>query len=174
MQQKDQLELLRHWARNVKRAQFAHYRMADHYRRQYTAIGVAVTVITVATGSALLADLPSVLPSLTTPIRIVSGLLVLFASALSGLQTFLKLEERKALHAEAGAAYSAVKRHIDQLIADAKDKIIASSVLDDVRSHMDSLGSQSPQISDSVWTAALAEMPALDFKHYYPASHGHD
>lgn len=171
MNQQQQLDLLLHWARNAKRAQYAHYRMASRYRRQYTFTGVIITLITVVAGSSVLADLTNYFPGHETEIRLFIGLLILLASALSGIQTFLKLEKEASNHSKTGASYSAIKRHLDQLIATVKSAPIETHVLDTIRTQLDNLGSQLPQVPDKIWVAILKQMPALDFKDYYPEAH---
>lgn len=167
----DQLDLLLHWARNTKRAQHAHYRMAGIYRRRYRLIGITVTAITVICGSSVIADLSKYFPSVEIHIKMAIGLTVLFASALSGFQTFLKLDERAQLHKDTGAAYSAIKRHIDQLIVSVKTNAIDAEVLNNIREKMDALGADSPEVDDRVWKLVTQTMPILEFDHYQLDKH---
>ncbi len=162
----DQLDLLLHWARNTKRAQYAHYRMADKHRRRYRLIGIMVTAITVICGSSVIADWSKYFPSVDFYIKMAIGLTVLVASALSGIQTFLKLDERAQLHKNTGATYSAVKRHIDQLIVSVKTNAVDADILNNIREKIDALGADSPQVDDRVWKLVLQTMPALEFDHY--------
>ena len=168
---KERLDLLLHWARNAKRAQFAHYRMANRYGRLYKINGVIVTIVAVVTGSSVIANFSKTFPNIETLITIVTGLLILLAGSLSGIQTFMKLEERSGLHRGAGASYSGLKRQLDQWIAIAKKEDINNSELDGMRTKFDELGVQSPQVSDSVWRKVLKDMPSLDFEHYQIDNH---
>lgn len=171
MYDKDQIDLLFHWARNVKRAQYAHYRMADRYGWQYRSTGITTAVITVICGSSILLDLPQVSQAYEAQIKLIIALAILFASALSGIHTFLKLDERALGHKKAGAAYSALKRQIDQLIAAARSKVIDSELLNAVREKIDYLGANTPQVDDNLWKAILKKMPPLDFDYYQIEKH---
>lgn len=171
MNREQQIELLLHWARNAKRAQFAHYRMADLYTKRYRLIGLSITVITVISGSSVLADFSKQFPNLEEAIKLLIGLSVLLAGAMSGIQTFLRLDEVAAKHRSAGGSYSALKRHLDQVLAISKSKDIVESEFNELRTKFDDLGANTPQITDHVWNKVLLKMPSLEHSHYELDNH---
>ena len=161
-----QLGLLLHWACNAKRAHHAHYRMADVYQRRYRIVGVAVIAITLLSGSSLVADLHEVFQEAQRAVRLLTGLAVLLACALSATQTYLRFDMRSTDHRRSGASYAAVKRHLDQIITRAEDETVSDRVIDELRACLDELGRDSPQVADSVWSQAERVMPSLTFDDY--------
>lgn len=172
MNQKEQLDLLLHWARNTKRAQFGHYRMSNAYRHRYTAIGITITIIAGIGGSAFLVNLQKHYPQVAMELSIGVGLLLMMAALLSAIQTLLRLDERAQKHLTAAARYGAAKRHLDQLLASVRSEIINSSLFDDLRKSLDSLASESPQIPDRVLKRIETGMPPVPFEDYYPKAQG--
>ncbi len=170
MNQKEQLELLLHWARNTKRAQFGHYRMSNSCRNRFTVIGVTVTIIAGIGGSAFLVNLQRLCPAYATEISIGIGLLLLSAALLSAIQTLLRLDERAQKHLTAAAKYGSVKRHVDQLVASARSSPIDPAIFTDIRQSLDGLATECPQIPDKLLTKIEKTMPPTPFEQYYPRS----
>lgn len=62
-----------------------HYNARDRYRRRHTRLGVAVVVITSIMGTSVFASLSE---NALLGARIITGVLVVVAAVLAGLQTF--------------------------------------------------------------------------------------
>lgn len=172
MDQNEQIDLLLHWTRNVKRAQFGHYRMSHTYRHRYTVIGVTITIIAGVGGSAVIANLSKHFPQVATEVSIGVGFALLVAAVLSAIQTLLRLDERAQRHLTAATRYSAAKRLLGQLLATARNEILSDKRLDEIRKTLDGLSTEAPQIPDRVLKNIEVHMPPVPFEKYYPSKNG--
>jgi hypothetical protein len=162
----EQLDLLLHWARNAKRAQFGHYRMANRCRRSFVAIGVTITIMAGIGGSAFLVNLQRQFPGASPLITIGIGVMLLVAALLSAIQTLLRLDERAQKHLSSATKYSAARRLIDQSLATVRSGNVLKEQIDELRQLLDSLAAESPQIPDRLLKSIESHMPPTPFSEY--------
>ncbi len=167
MDKNDQIDLLLHWTRNVKRAQFGHYRMSHRYRRRYTLIGITITIIAGAGGSAFMTNVPNYFPQIASKLNVGIGFLLFVSAVLSAIQTLLRLDERAQKYLSTATKYSAVKRNLLQLHAMAQTKAVSEKRIDEIRKTIDSIAIEAPQIPDKVLKRIEKGMPPTPFKNYY-------
>lgn len=166
MESNDQIGVLLHWLINAKRASSAHHFTANWYRAKYQVLGTLVILLTIIAGSSVLIDFSSLVRLPLTLINTLTGILIIFAGALSSIQTFMRFDEHATRHKDAGAAYNRIKRKIDIMIIQAKHETISIEELDKLKSELDSLGKFTPLVIDSIWKKALKMIPQRSNEDY--------
>lgn len=102
-------------------------------------------------GTAVFATLEN--QSVNISARVIIALVSIAAAVLAGLQTFLRLSETAAAHAQAGDWYAAIKRDIEQLRALRRDERgHAKTCTDTLRKEMNKVSQKSPELRESLWT----------------------
>ena len=95
-----------------------HYNARDRYNRRHTQLGVAVVVITSIMGTSVFASLSE---DALLGARIITGVLVVVAAVLAGLQTFFNFEKRSLNHKGTADRYLALMKKAQRLTAFCKD-----------------------------------------------------
>jgi hypothetical protein len=151
------LELLNDWCRRADASAETHYAMANRLSSSNIVLGVPVVVLTTFVGASVFATLQE---NVATGLRIFVGVVSVLAAVLASLQTFLRFGERTEKHRVAAEKWAAIRREITEMLAlhptylasrgDPKD------YLDKLRTRMDEVSTQSPEMPDRRWGRALA------------------
>ena len=159
---KDIIDQAKHYRTVVRRAARAHYKAVDQARRGNLLLGVPVVVTTTVVGTSIFATLNSQ-PSAT--LKILAGIVSLLAAALAALQTFFRFAERAEKHRVAAANYGIARRDLDLFLlkyvsepADARQAAIDD--LGKIKSKLDQLAQESPDIPPRAYDAAVKELEA--------------
>jgi hypothetical protein len=151
--------LLFQWRRNCLRSQLANYDAANWFGRLHQILGIPAAIIAAIVGAGAFATLNS---SPSPTIGITLGLLSLSAAILVSLQTFLRLDERSSRHRATAAAYGALKREIDLLLAQEREDHEALQARSDViRQRMDVIARDAPEMPDRIWDAVHEKVPPV-------------
>lgn len=143
------LELLSVWAVRAKRSLEAHYTAARVLSRRHALLGGLLIIV-----SAITTTLAG-RPLLGFPVAKVDNLLTLSSAltlALASLHVFLRDGDRAAEHRRAAAAYSAIKRRLENTVTD-----IAAGVQlgpDDVaslRTEIDTISENAIGVPKGIW-----------------------
>ena len=143
-------ELLSTWHRRMDACQHAYYLEAERYKRWHFWLGVPAVILSSIVGTAVFATLEK--ESLGIVTRVIIALVSIAAAVLAGLQTFLRLSEMSAAHAQAGDWYAAIKRDIEQLRALRREERGSARACTDVlRKEMNKAGQKAPELRESLW-----------------------
>jgi hypothetical protein len=138
----DKGDLLTMWQSRCDMVQAGHYRAASEFQRWHSLLGVPVVVLTTVVGSSIFATMSK--DAVDLWIKLLTGFFSILAAGLSAAQTFLRFGERGEKHRQAGVAYSALKREIEQMIAYPESDVKAC--VNDIRKRWDTLNSDCPTI----------------------------
>ena len=162
--------LLSDWQSRAWAAQIAHYRVASRLRQYNVWLGLPVVIFTTAVGTSLFATLSE--KQLAMWLRITVGAISLMAAILAGIQTFLSFAKRADQHAVAADWYASIRRKIEQQAnTPRKGRSDPRKFLDEVRKDMNTVGSQFPEIGESMWSQ-VAEEVGLHYPGTGPAATG--
>lgn len=149
------LSLLGDWQRRAAVSQDAHYVRATRLTKFNVWFGIPVVALTTFVGTSVFATLQE---DVSTDLRILVGSVSVLAAVLASLQTFLRFQERAEKHRAAAELWSAIRREIDEMLALHPDYLAERSdpkaYLDELRSRMDQVSAQSPEIGDRDWSKA--------------------
>jgi hypothetical protein len=135
-------ELLQSWQLRCDAAQAGHYYSAAEFQRWHFRLGVPVVVLSAVVGSSVLATANETESSLG--LKLCVGILSLVAAALSASQMFLRYGERSERHRQAGVAYSALKREIEEIMTYPDTDL--DECISDIRKRWDALNADCPTI----------------------------
>lgn len=152
--------LAERWLKRLRESQFAHYEAAERLSRANTRLGIPVVIFSAMVGTSIFASLGSS-NELPTALRIAAGLISISAAVLASLQTFLKFSERAEKHRAIAARYGAIRRQIEQILAFEE---INSDVLKNIRSQIDTLGEEAPEIPKHIFDRMDAYLKGHDSK----------
>jgi hypothetical protein len=156
-------QLLSTWHRRMDACQHAYYLEAERYKRWHFWLGIPAVVFSTVVGTAVFATLENQAVAISA--RVIIALVSIAAAVLAGLQTFLRLSETAAAHAQAGDWYAAIKRDIEQLRALRRDERgNAKTCTDTLRKEMNKVGQKSPELRESLWTD-IAKRYGIDSSH---------
>jgi hypothetical protein len=142
--------LLSTWHRRMDACQHAYYLEAERYKRWHLWLGIPAVIFSTVVGTAVFATLEN---QVGISARVIVALVSIAAAVLAGLQTFLRLSETAAAHAQAGDWYAAIKRDIEQLRALRRDERgHAKTCTDVLRKEMNKVSQKSPELRESLWT----------------------
>lgn len=155
------LELLRDWNRRADASAETHYAMANRLSSSNVLLGVPVVVLTTFVGTSVFATLQE---DVDTRLRIFVGVVSVLAAVLASLQTFLRFGERAEKHRVAAEKWAALRREITEMLA-LHPTYLASrgdpkQYLDDLRTRMDEVSTQSPEMPDRRWGRAISHRQA--------------
>lgn len=143
-------EVIDHWHERVKNTQDAHYAAGNLYERRFLQLGIPVIAMSALVGGMEVIIPSSVLHSFDLA-KSVSGVVSLLIAVLAGLQTFLKLSQRSERHRMAAARYGEIKRSLEKVEIVCEESMTkASKELDKIKSRMDSLAIESPELPTSI------------------------
>ena len=149
--------LLADWQNRAWAAQIAHYRVASRLRQYNVWLGLPVVIFTTAVGTSLFATLNET--DLNKWLRGTVGAMSVIAAILAGIQTFLSFAKRADQHAVAADWYASIRRKIEQQAnTPRKGRSDPKKFLDEIRKDMNTVGSQFPEIGESVWTQVAKEV----------------
>jgi peptidoglycan hydrolase CwlO-like protein len=149
-------ELLKRWHKRLRESQFAHYESAKMLSRANLGLGIPVVIFSTLVGTSVFATIQSN-PNLL--IQITLGLLSMVAAVLASLQTFFRYSERAEKHRGVGARYGAIRREIEQVIANPQTEYSnAKETLDSLRTKIDSLADEAPEVSSQTWKRVLKQL----------------
>jgi hypothetical protein len=148
----DETALMRDWGKRCSAAQHAHYFLAMRLRRRNLWLGIPVVTFSAIVGTSLFATLSEPNAKIHIGLRVTIATISLTAAVLSAVQTFLRFAERSERHAQAADWYSAIHRHIEELLAlpDAQ-RGEPRKVLDGLRSELNKAGQTYPEIGEKTW-----------------------
>jgi hypothetical protein len=152
-------QLLSDWHRRARESQFAHYEAVKPLARANTSFGIVVVVLSSFVGTSLFATLES---QATPSFRLVIGFISVLAAVLSSLQTFLRYAERAEKHRASGARFGSLRREIELLQATGAP--YDQGRIENIREKLDSISSESPEISENVWKKTEALLKARSSK----------
>jgi len=149
--------LLERWQRNCLRSAIGNYDAANSYTRQNYCLGIPAILLSAVVGTSVFVALGTQVNPL---IQILVGCVSVLATVLGALQTFLKWGELSSKHQAAAAEYNAIKRYIDQVLAchEAGDSIQEIQI-EQIRTQMDTLARDAPNLPKSIWVAARSNVP---------------
>jgi len=150
------LDLLNDWCRRADASAQTHYAVANRLASSNIALGVPVVVLTTFVGTSVFATLQD---NVAAGLRIFVGVVSVLAAVFASLQTFLRFGERAEKHRVAAEKWGAIRREITQMLA-LHPTYLASrgdpkQYLDDLRTRMDEVSTQSPEMPDRRWARAL-------------------
>ena len=143
-------QLLAAWHRRTEACQHAYYLEAERYKRWHFWLGIPAVIFSTVVGTAVFATLENQAVGISA--RVIVALVSIAAAVLAGLQTFLRLSETAAAHAQAGDWYAAIKRDVEQLRALRRDERgNARTCTDTLRKEMNKVSQKSPELRESLW-----------------------
>lgn len=151
--------LLQDWEVRADAAAKTHYAVANHLTSRNYLLGVPVVVLTTFVGTSVFATLQE---DVNTGLRILVGAVSVLAAVLASLQTFLRYAERAEKHRIAGGNWSAIGREINEMLALHPSYLATrgdpKSYLDGLRTRMDEISAESPEMPDRGWARNLKEL----------------
>jgi hypothetical protein len=140
-------ELISRWHKRSREIQHSQYETGKKLRSQNEYFGIAVLIINVIVASSIFISIKSELGDIG---KIISGLLTLAAALFAGLQTFLKLSEKAEKHQSAGYNAGALRRKIEQTLAnDITD--IPNDEVNKLREEFDKVSKDAPSVPSKIW-----------------------
>lgn len=152
------VSLLTHWHVKCRRSRAANYLAANAFSKKHTALGVLAVSISAVVGTSVFASLGK---QVDAALQIVVGGMSVLAAVLAALQTFLKYGDRASAHRLCGARYAALVRQIEMLLAVSKAPP-APEVLEEIRTKMDRLAEEAPELPERLRRRSLQEIPSLE------------
>jgi hypothetical protein len=140
--------LLENWLRRARECQYGHYAAAGALARRNYWLGIPVVILTGIVGTSVFATLQH---EVDIRLKIATGLVSVLATVLASLQTFLRVSERAEKHRASGAIYGALAREIEQELNAPGAPQKQREFLDNLRSRMDALAKEAPEIPGYVW-----------------------
>jgi hypothetical protein len=151
----DQRVLLQDWYERCREAQWAQYEAHDRLMRAHYWLGLPLTLLAAFAGTAVFASLSN---SGNVPLRLAIAAMSVIVAVLGGLQTFLKLADRAAVHHAAATGYARVRRLAEEHLA--TTKVPEPEVLSRVRELMDDLAEKSPTVPRAIWRSVEKRLRA--------------
>jgi hypothetical protein len=149
---KSVIELLEEWRFSARKMQYCHFAAANHFRKRHYWIGVPAVISSIVVGTSVFATLAR---EIDASIKILVGLMSVFATVLTGLQTFLRYEGRAEKHYSAGVQFGEVRRELEQYEAlrkpGASQTEADKDFLDGVRKRITELPRTAPEIPQGLW-----------------------
>jgi hypothetical protein len=146
------VELLEQWRFSARKMQYCHFAAANHFRSRHYWIGVPAVISSIIVGTSVFATLAK---EIDPSIKILVGLTSVFATVLTGLQTFLRYEGRAEKHYSAAVQFGEIRRELEQYEALRKAGTSQSEAdkdfLDSVRKRMTDLPRTAPEIPQGLW-----------------------
>jgi len=122
---KERRELLKGWLVHDRKGWTKHAKAARRLERQYRRTGTLSVILSAIVGASLFASLET---SFGPWIRLLTGLVSIFAAVLSGLLTFNRYEERTEKHRIASVQYKASLKELEALLSAGNASIDDSTV----------------------------------------------
>lgn len=142
--------LLSTWHHRAQLAQYSHFIAANRLRQFHYYLGIPSIILSTIVGTSVFASLSA--EDTDTYLKILIGCISVLAAGFSGMQTFLKFEERAERHHSAGTQYGATAREIEQYIycnKGAPEEVY--TFLSRLRETINRLAETSPEIPQDIW-----------------------
>ena len=130
----------------------AHYLAAEIFSGRNLRLGIPVTIATSVVATSIFATLTQQTQILW--LSIVTGVVSVGASILSGLQTFLRYSDLAGEHRRAAVAYESVRRAFDLFALEFRhstDRVAALKRLGEISSRIDSIVDAAPTLPDHIY-----------------------
>lgn len=141
------------------RSHFLHWEESAKWNKR---LGVPVVIATTFVGGTLFATITI---SNSLWLKVLLGLLSLYAAIMSSLQTMLKFSERSEKFKIAGLRYRSMVRRLDIFIFKCSENIynkdtqqIALQEFENIALNLDEIAMESPSISDKMYDKAISEI----------------
>jgi len=128
------------------RAEAAHYRVAGRLQKRFYHVGAIAGAASVIVSASIFTTLQG---EEWYMIRILTGILSVFAIVTKFLADFLNFGVRAEKHRLAAIDYSAIKREVEFKIW--YSEMVTQEYLDELRIRWDKLNKECPTIDESVW-----------------------
>jgi hypothetical protein len=146
-------ELLRNWQERVHVLENAHYKACNAFGRRSLYLGVPATILSTIAGTAVFATMAE---QVDVWIRFVIGAISVLVAVLTGLQTFLRFDERSAKHRAAGVEFGILRRELELSWASQRDNGTSDEALRQLKEKIDALYKEAPEIPQSIFDGERA------------------
>ncbi|ACF45132.1 conserved hypothetical protein [Prosthecochloris aestuarii DSM 271] len=151
-------ELINKWNKRLREGQFSHYRAERYYKKYHYFFGVPAMIFAVISGSAVyLYDSFLNVASLGA----IVGVCSFISSLLIGVQTFVNFSGLAEKHLSAAVKYGVLRRDVERimvLIKSDEDLPLIKNQISLLKSQIDDIASNSPNISHRIWRKATEVM----------------
>jgi hypothetical protein len=166
--------LMTDWFRRVRESQRLHYECGTFFSSLNYSLGIPSIIFSTAVGTAVFASFEN---AASGKMRILVGLVSIFAAVLASLQTFLDFSKRADRHRLAGSTYGAIRRDLEYLKTFPPLEAEALKVsLNEIKNKMDSLAKEAPEVPSRLKMRLDAEMKSRAHRKifYIPAAEKQD
>lgn len=157
--------VLKDWLRRARESQHTHYEAARHCSNLHSYLSLPVVALNTVMATSAFA---SIQLQTGTEWKIAFGLASILAASLAAIQVNLKLSERGERHRRIAAGYGSLRRVIEEtLVVPHVSRAAIPETLHRLRTSLDHLSQDSPDIPRKIWTRALklAERDRLMSRH---------
>lgn len=137
-------EVASEWYERCSTVAVGHYKTAERYAGRHAKLSGWSAILSAVVGTAVFGSLQQQ-PQLA--LKIVVGLLSLFAAVLATLSSAMSFQDKAEKHRIAGSKYNAVGRELEQMLA---QTTVESSALTGIRTRLDNLAQEAPHIPRTV------------------------
>jgi hypothetical protein len=148
-------DLIKSWWKRLRESQFSHYEAAKRFRDRNYYLGIPVTILNVIVGSAIFISMKK---DLGDDGKILFGIVALLSALLTGLQTFLKFNERAERHYASGVEASKLRRKLEQINAQNKAESLTDAELSKLRDEYDKFTTNATNVPDDIWKKIEEEL----------------
>ncbi len=149
-------ELLKGWHKGLRLLQIGNFTASSYYGKAGKRFGIPVVIATTVVSSVIFASLGT---SDHQVLQIVAGIISIFSTILSSLQTFLGYSERSSSHKEAAAGYGELRTEVQVLLSrDLPTVADLDARIEAIRTRWNALDKGSPPLPD--WVRAGATQAA--------------
>lgn len=153
IQWNDAEQVLKDWFRRARESQHTHYEAARYFDRVNTLFSIPIIALTAILGTGAFASIEH---QVDNEWKIAFGVIGLLTSGFAAVQSNLKLLERSAKHRRIGTGYGSVRREIEEsMVTPLEHRPTINDFLGKIRTKLDNLASESPDIPRKIWISAL-------------------
>jgi hypothetical protein len=153
--------LLEDWRDRAEATSTKHFARSNQLSTLHMALGIPVVVLTTIVGTSVFATLQE---SLSTRMRILGGVAIVVAAVLASLETWLRLGEQVEKNRAAAEKWAAIRREINEMLAlhpaHAATRGDPKEYLDGLRTRIDEVAAESPEMRDRHWAHTVSETKA--------------
>ena len=155
---------LEQWLKGIRIENIANYRAAAYYNQRSRALGLAVTVLSVAAGTTLFTSLAS---SASVWILAITGLISALAAVLAGAQTFLNYAQLAEKSHTTAINYGVLRHKLEEALASATGSNELKTAMDDIRKQWDQLATDAPTIPEQIYAEAEQSVDSSQHMKYF-------
>lgn len=160
-----QEKLVEDWFRRARESQAVHYASASHFSWLNLILGIPTIIITTIVGTAVFASMDN---QDIGEYKVLLGLISILASVLAALHTFLGYAQRSEKHRATGAIYGSIRRELELIkTCSIADVDICSEKLGQVKSRMDTLAENSPEVPKKIWVKEMKDLKGRDHNRIF-------